>query len=114
MSGERRRATGARPYRRNRAVVLATSDICGICGHSGARSANHIVPPGKWPRGPDGKPLPGVDGVGNLEPAHGSMGPNQPPNPCMRCLNRHGKPGRMCNQWLKDHGYVNRPTSRKW
>lgn len=102
-----RGSTGARPYRRNRAAVLAVDDLCRICGHPGAKTANHIIPPGKWPRGPDGKLLPGVDGPNNLEPAHGSMGPSQPVNRCPTC-------GRACNQSLHDDMIVSRPQSRAW
>lgn len=32
-----------RPFRRARAEILAESDTCAICGHSGARTAGHIV-----------------------------------------------------------------------
>jgi hypothetical protein len=72
--------TGRRPYRRNRAIVLAASDLCIICGHPGARTAEHVVP----------HSLGGTDDVDNLAPSHGTMGPH-PANPCPTC-------GRLCNQ----------------
>ncbi len=93
MSGSGRGGTGARPYRRNRAIVLARSDVCGICGHSGARTADHIIPDTLWPRGPDGRRLPGFDAVDNLQPAHGSMGSGR-----TRVHNRCSTCGRLCNQ----------------
>jgi len=70
-----------RPYRRNRAIVLATSRVCVICGHDGSNSVDHVVPP--------------LDGghptsLENLAPAHGVEG-------CPACPPRNGKP-RRCNQ----------------
>lgn len=52
--------TSDRTYRRNRAIVLAQSDICWLCGRPGADSADHIIPVR------DG----GSDAVTNLRPAH--------------------------------------------
>ena len=40
MSGGR----GGRPWRRLRAQVLATSNVCHLCGKPGADSADHIIP----------------------------------------------------------------------
>lgn len=54
--------TGNRRYRRNRAALLAKSDICWLCGKPGADTADHIVPYG------DG----GSDDLSNLRPAHRS------------------------------------------
>jgi len=85
-----RSGTGARPYRRNRATVLANDDTCHLCGHGDAHTVDHIIPARDWPRGPDGKLLPGLDDPANLAPAHGTMG-NQELNPCpMGCG--------LCNQ----------------
>lgn len=72
------------------AQVLATSDLCHICGHYGARTCDHIVPPKDWPRGPDGRHLPGLDDPANLAPAHGTIG-NKATNRCHTC-------GKLCNQ----------------
>jgi hypothetical protein len=74
-----------RPWRRVKAEVLAASDVCWLCGHSGARTVDHD-PPLHWleangldPRDPQ-----------YLRVAHGS-GSNVRPNPCPTC-------GRYCNQ----------------
>lgn len=52
--------TGNRRYRRNRAIILAKSDICHLCGLPGADTADHVIPYA------DG----GTDDIGNLRPAH--------------------------------------------
>jgi 5-methylcytosine-specific restriction endonuclease McrA len=65
-----------RPWRRLRSAVLATSDVCGLCGHHGALQVDLIVP---LSRG--GDPL----DPANLRPAHGTT------CPCPQC-------GRACNQ----------------
>ena len=79
-----------RRARTNCAKVLSTSDLCHLCGHPGARTCDHIITARDWPRGPDGKHLPGLNEVANLAPAHGTIG-NRALNPCMQC-------GRLCNQ----------------
>lgn len=102
-------------YRRNRLVILSVSDICHLCGHGGARTADHIIAYSDWPPG-----LPGVDSTANLAPAHGSMGPARPPNRCPVCR-------QLCNQVRKDRrlrpvrsrvppapAAVPRPQSRRW
>jgi 5-methylcytosine-specific restriction endonuclease McrA len=61
-------------YRRNRRILLSLSDFCWLCGHPGARTADHIVSAKDWPCGPDGKHLPGLDALENLAPAHGTAG----------------------------------------
>lgn len=108
MTGSGRGGTGNAAYRRNRAILLATNDICGICGHSGARTANHIVPAKRWPRDENGRPLPGMDDLSNLEPAHGTLGagPLVRHNRCPVC-------GKLCNQSL-GAGRAPRPQSRDW
>ncbi len=73
-------------YRRHRRIVLAYSDLCGICGHAGAMTTDHIVPPDQWPPG-----TPGLDDLDNLQPAHGTLGAGRIHNPCPIC-------GRLCNQ----------------
>jgi hypothetical protein len=74
-----------RPWRRVRLDVLAASDVCWICGHSGARTIDHDPPlhileaQGLDPREPQ-----------YLRVAHGS-GDYRNPNPCPVC-------GQYCNQ----------------
>lgn len=89
--GSGRTGTGAARYRRSRASVLADSDLCGLCGHGGARTTDHLIPPDRWPTDAYGRKLPGFDEPGNLQPAHGTMGNKPPHNPCPIC-------GRLCNQ----------------
>ena len=104
-----RTGTGARPYRRNRAAVLADSDICIICGHGGATTTDHIITAKDWPRGPDGRHLPGLDAKENLGPAHGTMGSgvNRVHNPCPVC-------GRLCNQSRGARPMAPSARSRDW
>lgn len=103
MTGSGRTGTGDWVYRKNRAQILAASDLCWICGHHGARTCDHIIPPKLWPPG-----VPGVHGLGNLAPAHGTMGAGKAKvhNPCPTC-------GRMCNQSKGDR-VASRPQSRNW
>jgi hypothetical protein len=79
-----------RAARKNAAYVLSRSDLCHLCGHHGARTADHIISARDWPRGPDGRHLPGLDDVANLAPAHGTIGSTR--------LNRCPTCGRLCNQ----------------
>ncbi len=111
MTGSGRSGLGASRYRRNREVLLASNDTCGICRHGGSRTADHIVPDRMWPRGPDGRRVPGFDELGNLQPAHGTMGAGRDRvhNPCPTC-------GRLCNQ-SKGDGRAHRPArpqTRQW
>lgn len=55
-------------YPKNRALCLAASDICWLCGYPGADTADHVVP---ITRGGD-------HSLANLKPAHN------------RCNNRKG------------------------
>lgn len=108
-----RGGTGAWRYRKNREKLLRESDVCWLCGHGGAQTADHVVVDRDWPRGDDGRRLPGFDELENLRPAHGSMGNKAPPNYCPTC-------GRLCNQSRGDRapGYRRatpaRPQSRQW
>jgi 5-methylcytosine-specific restriction endonuclease McrA len=104
-----RTGTGDRPYRRNRAKLLAnTPDLCAICGHSGTMTADHIIPAKFWPRGPDGKHLPGLDDLENLQRAHGTMGAGRGrQNRCPVCR-------RLCNQSRGAGRRALRPSTRPW
>lgn len=85
---------GGRPYRAARAQRLAMpdGDICALCLHHGAQTADHIVADRDWPRDTlTGRRVPGFDAVDNLQPAHGTMGGHQPDNHCPVC-------GKLCNQ----------------
>jgi hypothetical protein len=110
VSHSGRAGTGNAVYRRNRSILLATApDVCAICGHGGTMTADHIISDPLWPRGADGRRLPGFDELGNLQRAHGTMGPVQPANRCPTCR-------RLCNQSKGDgrrRRYV-RPQSRRW
>ncbi len=89
----RRTATWPREYARNRARVLAVSNVCVLCGHGGAKTADHIVSWKHWPKDSDGRLLPGFNSMGNLQPAHGTMGsgPDREHNRCPVC-------SKLCNQ----------------
>jgi 5-methylcytosine-specific restriction endonuclease McrA len=94
-------------FEQNRPIVLAWSRICGICGHDGAMTVDHIVPVRRWPRGFDGKLLPGVHDLPNLQPAHGSLGNSGEVNYCPTC-------GMACNQSKNGKRPPARPQSRDW
>ena len=49
-------------YKKNRAILLAGSPDCALCGGPGADTADHIIP----------KMHGGGDELDNLQPAHGS------------------------------------------
>ena len=59
-------------YRQARAQVLASSDACVWCGHSGADATDHIIPVSKG-----GDPY----AISNLAPIHGVRG-------CSVCLRK--------------------------
>jgi 5-methylcytosine-specific restriction endonuclease McrA len=95
--------SSSRQYRRNRLIVLANSDLCGICGHGGAMTTDHIVSFHEWPPG-----VPGLDDVANLQPSHGTLGAGHIHNPCPEC-------GRMCNQSKGNRAPAARsPRSQDW
>jgi hypothetical protein len=102
--------SGTSEFQRNRLIVLAASDRCGLCGHRGAKTVDHIIPKPQWPVDARGRPLPGFDGVRNLQPAHGSMGSDrtrkQGHNRCPVCK-------RLCNQ-AKGAGADRVRTTRNW
>lgn len=70
----RRRDVDAYAYRKARAQLLAYSDVCAMCGHGQADTADHNIP---LSRG-------GSNALENLVPAHGVDG-------CPTC-------GKACNQ----------------
>jgi hypothetical protein len=108
VSGSGRSGTGNARYRRNREILLATTDICALCGHPGAKTANHKIAAALWPKDMTGRPLPGMDELGNLEPAHGTMGSGRArrQNPCPVC-------GELCNQ-KRGARIARRPQTRNW
>lgn len=108
MTGSGRSGTGNRRYRTNVQIMLAANDTCGICGHPGAQTGDHIVPAKLWPRGADGKHLPGLDDLANLRPAHGTMGAGRG-----RAHNRCTTCHRLCNQ-SRGAGRARRPATREW
>jgi 5-methylcytosine-specific restriction endonuclease McrA len=86
------RGPSGRPWRRIRAAVLATSDVCWLCGHPGANDVDHVIP-----RSLGGDPL----DPANLRPAHGADG-------CPWCR-------RKCNQARGTRpGLPPLRTSRAW
>ena len=101
-----RSGTGNAVYRRNRATLLASTTRCGLCGHEGSKTADHRVDAKHWPKDLYGKRLPGFDDLANLQPAHGTIGGNQPDNPCPVC-------GELCNQ-KKGARAPRRPQTRNW
>jgi hypothetical protein len=109
VTGSGRGGTGNAVYRRNRALLLATDDICRICGHGGSETADHIITAKLWPRDEHGKPLPGMDDLGNLQPAHGTMGSGRD-----RIHNRCPVCGRLCNQSRGAGRPRGRAQTRKW
>ena len=104
-----RSGTGGAVYRRNRALLLSESDQCAICGHGGAETADHIIPDALWPRDEQGKQLPGVNDLSNLQPAHGTMGAGREvrQNRCPTCR-------RLCNQSRGAGRVAARPATRDW
>jgi hypothetical protein len=108
VSGSGRSGTGNARYRRNREILLAQTDRCGLCGHGGARTADHVIPDPLWPRDAHGRRVPGFDELANLQPAHGTMGAGRAvrQNPCPVC-------GQMCNQ-AKGARVAKRPQTRDW
>jgi 5-methylcytosine-specific restriction endonuclease McrA len=75
-----------------RLVVARDGQICGICGHGGAITVDHIISAKDWPPG-----VPGLDNPDNLRAAHGSRGVGEH-NPCHECDPTRWPNGRHCNQ----------------
>ena len=79
-------------YRQARARLLAESDTCHWCGHPGADTADHLIPPHKGGAKAD---------PDNLAPIHGVAG-------CPTC-------GRKCNNEKSDKvGAARLVTSVDW
>jgi hypothetical protein len=97
-----------------REIVLRDGGVCGICGHAGAITADHIVTYVSWPKDAEGELLPGFDDPSNLRAAHGTRGPAEH-NPCMLCDRVKWPRGRMCNQ-SRGAGREKQPEihSRAW
>jgi 5-methylcytosine-specific restriction endonuclease McrA len=86
--------------------VLAVTDVCGLCGHPGAETGDHIIPYSRWPKDNLGRPLPGLHDVTNVQPAHGTIG-NVRVNRCHICK-------RVCNQSKGNRIVTGNPRSRDW
>lgn len=99
--------SGTPEFARNRPIVLAASRVCGICGHDGAETVDHIVSAPDWPKLAGGRLAPGFDALPNLQPAHGSLGNSGLVNYCGEC-------GRACNQSKGARSGAKRPQSRDW
>jgi hypothetical protein len=95
-------------YRRNRADMLARDDLCWLCRHPGAKTADHVISAKWWPRDRWGRLLPGLDDIANLRPAHGTMGPGY------GRLNRCPTCGRLCNQKRGARRAPSSVRSRNW
>jgi hypothetical protein len=104
-----RSGTGDALYRKNRALVLADSDCCHLCGHAGARTVDHVITAADWPKDANGRPLPGLNDISNLLPAHGTMGNRATGtlNPCPTC-------GQLCNQVRGRRPVPQATRSRDW
>ena len=100
-----RSGTGNWRYRKNRAILLAHTDLCALCGHNGAATADHIISSKDWPRDAYGHKLPGFDDLTNLQPAHGTIG-NIGLNPCPQGCG-------LCNQ-IRGAKQLHSPRSRQW
>lgn len=90
MSQHHRRIS-ARPYRRLRAEILATTTTCHLCGHPGSQTVDALQPASKGGSHLD---------PNNLAPAHGIQG-------CPTC-------GRKCNQSRGNRTTPRPRTSRQW
>jgi len=101
MPGPRDSRAGVHRDRRDavwsRLVLRTYGDVCHICGHGGARQADHLVDPGTDPEI--------RYKVSNGRPAHGSAR-GRGNNPCPVCSQLAGAPV-YCNQ-IRAHGTVER------
>jgi 5-methylcytosine-specific restriction endonuclease McrA len=81
--------SGVAKFQRNRLIVLDRSDICGLCGHGGALTVDHVVSKPHWPT--TGPMVDDFDDLTNLQPAHGTLGSSGKVNYCPACR-------KACNQ----------------
>lgn len=85
--------------------MLANSDLCHLCNHRGAKTADHIISVKDW-LALYGS-FDGVNNPSNMRPAHGVMG---------KALNKCPTCGKLCNQ-VKGPGrkpHIPEPRSRNW
>lgn len=90
---ERTKRLSSRPWERLKRRVLADTDICHICGHHGADTADHVVPIARG----------GTNAITNLKPAHH--------NACATCGNQCNriKNGKEYAPIVRDSGTLRRP-----
>lgn len=113
--GSGRNTIGRAEQDRNGRLVLRASDVCGICGHGGARTIDHVIPYSRWPRDAyTGKPLPGLHAVSNLQPAHGTIGNTGFVNRCRECKALRINGNGVCNQSKSGRITVHNARSRDW
>lgn len=88
VSGEgvTERLSGRKRQERNRRI-LATSDVCHICGHPAADAVDHVIPLNPRPGGDKG-----TEDSTNLRPAHHDVA-------CPTC-------GRKCNREKTNKSYA--------
>jgi hypothetical protein len=92
-----------RAYKAAVHAMLATNDLCHLCGHHGAQTGDHITSIKDW-IALHGT-AEGVNNPTNLAPAHGTRG---------RILNRCPTCGLLCNQSRGARSLTPSPRSRNW
>lgn len=105
MSEYNPRYRNSATYRRNRAIVLAESDLCGICGHAGALTCDHKIQFWRWMEMYGTHE--GFDDIENLQPAHGMLSNPLRYNYCPQCLV-------LCNERKHHNPQQVSPRSRRW
>lgn len=99
---------GTYEYKRNAAAMLAADDTCHLCGHGGARTADHIITVTQWLHLHG--TYQGVNDPSNLAPAHGTHRYNL--NPCPDCAALGRNP--LCNQSRGARPLGPQARSRDW
>jgi hypothetical protein len=87
--------SGVHKFQKNRLIVLDRSDVCGLCGHAGALTVDHVVSKPYWPT--SGPMADKFDDLTNLQPAHGTLGSSGRINYCPECVSPTGHRV-ACNQ----------------